>query len=98
MPDSGQIVRRQKGYKGRQAAQLFETKKLGRPRPACRHDELNTHDLKLRRCLGHCGRTILTDRYHRICADCTRHNASNPPPPAMERGLESHHREHGLRT
>jgi len=83
----------------RQVKKLFEYVSLSRhPRPACRHDQLDPHDLKLRRCLGHCGRMILTDRRHRVCSDCTNYNSSTPPPPAMERGLESHRREHGLRT
>ena len=75
----------------RHTQHLFTHLKLSRrPHPACRHDQLDVADLKARICLGHCGRTMLTDRDHRVCSDCTRYNAAAPPPKGMDHGMVRH--------
>ena len=82
------MTRTRSRYSGRHHQHRFESLTLSRhPRPACRHDELDLTDLKPRRCLGHCNRLILTDRAHRVCTDCTRHNQSAPPARTRESGL-----------
>lgn len=76
------------GYSDRPSSRRFETLRLSRhPGPACPHGELDLADLKLRPCLGHCGRPILTDRAHRVCGDCTRHNHSTPPARTRGHGI-----------
>ena len=77
-----------KGHSGKSRTVRFETLKLAKhPRPACRHDELDLADLEPRRCLGHCNRLIRTDRAHRVCTDCTRHNESARPVPSRCDGV-----------